>query len=150
MFLSPELVRPMGVVGDAEVAMTADISAQCGRCDSHSILGDELVAVANEGCPVERLGEDVGDVVVSVSLDELDGTLEHLVADEVVLGLDVLGAFVMDRVLGELDARRARRRQWWRPDDAKESANGAPQHMQEEAAESSTHTLAAHWAASVR
>ena len=39
-----------------------------------------------------------------MSLDELDGTLEHLVADEVVLGLDVLGALVVNRVLGELDA----------------------------------------------
>ena len=30
--------------------------------------------------------------------------LEHLVADEVALGLDVLGPSVMDRVLGQLDA----------------------------------------------
>ena len=60
--------------------------------------------MAGEGRLVESLGEDVGDVVVGVGLDELDRSFEHLVADEMVLGLDVLGAFVMDRVLGELDA----------------------------------------------
>ena len=60
--------------------------------------------MAGEGRLVESLGEDVGDVVVGVSLDELDRSFEHLIADEVVLGLDVLGAFVVDRVLGELDA----------------------------------------------
>ena len=62
--------------------------------------------MAGEGRLVESLGEDVGDVVVGVSLDELDRSFEHLIADEVVLGLDVLGAFVVNRVLGELDAPR--------------------------------------------
>ena len=55
---------------------------------------------------VEHLGVDAGDVVVGVALDELDGALQYLVADVVILGLDVLGPFVMNRVLGELDAPR--------------------------------------------
>ena len=46
------------------------------HCYSHSVDGDELVAVADEDRLVETLGVDVGDVVVGVSLDELDGTLE--------------------------------------------------------------------------
>ena len=74
------------------------------HCYSHSVDGDELVAMADEDRLVETLGVDVGDVVVGVSLDELDGTLENFVADEMVLGLDVLRALVVDRILGELDA----------------------------------------------
>ena len=57
-----------------------------------------------EGRLVEHLGVDVGNVVVRVRLDELDCTLQHLVANVMVLGFDVLGSLVMNRVLGELDA----------------------------------------------
>ena len=40
---------------------------------SHLVLADELVAVTFEDRLVKYLGVDVGDVVVGVSLDELDG-----------------------------------------------------------------------------
>ena len=52
----------------------------------------------------ERLGEDVGDVVVCVALDQLDCAIEHLVAHEVILVLDVLRALVVNWVLGEVNA----------------------------------------------
>ena len=49
----------------------------------------------------QRLGEDVGDVVVARNPGEVDHLLRNPVSNHVVLDVDVLGARVVDHVLSD-------------------------------------------------
>ena len=72
------------------------------------LFGSELFAVFDEGALFQRLGEDVGDHVGGGLVDEVDFLAFDFASDEVVLDVDVLGAWVIYIVLRHCDAALVR------------------------------------------
>jgi hypothetical protein len=56
----------------------------------------------HQGRNWESLGEDVRDVVAGLDVEQLDSLVSDVMSNEVVANVDVLGALVVDVILGHV------------------------------------------------